>query len=539
MNHYSRELLFKYKKDIAVNILFLLVTTALSIAGPFVLREVLSSNNDAFNSQNIVFYFGIVVMLYATKYVYHHFKFFFTEKFKNEETVNLYEKVFQMKYNKINELEPTYITERVSTTIETVFSLYVSSITGIFVSCFIVIVTLGMVFQIHKLLFLLYFIQVPLQYFGFWQFLNGENSRLVRYGTKLQKLKAISNKNIKLILSDVNGIKQYGKNSMILNLIRDNLKDANLLEREANTYAMNVCTVLEFMSVCLKNSSYLLIIYMYITGGVSVGDLVYLNLMNDLYYRSIGEMLNIQINLRNLKGSLEFVSNEIEKNFEKSGKEKLSEVKSVSGNVKNVGYGEKHILIEKGNFYFHKGDVIGVKGESGCGKTTFVKLLNKFEEGRGININGCDIIRFDNDSLREKVLYLPQNVYLLPCSVKDNILMGKSAEETRWRELLKYDFMKNLLDKGLDKVVLENASNLSGGDRQKILLARLFIQNPDVVILDESLNAIDEDTGEKLFEVLKSIYTDKILIMISHSSEYLQQCNKIIEIKDKELIQFG
>ena len=117
--------------------------------------------------------------------------------------------------------------------------------------------------------------------------------------------------------------------------------------------------------------------------------------------------------------------------------------------------------------------------------------------------------------------------------------MGKTIDELRWQELLKYDFMKILLDKGLEKMVLENASNLSGGDRQKIILARLFMQNPDVVILDESFNAIDEDTGENLFEILKSIYTDKILIIISHSSKYLERCNKMIEIKDKELIQLG
>ena len=65
------------------------------------------------------------------------------------------------------------------------------------------------------------------------------------------------------------------------------------------------------------------------------------------------------------------------------------------------------------------------------------------------------------------------------------------------------------------------------------------MQNPDVVILDESFNAIDEETGESLFEILKAIYTDKIIIIISHSPKYLNHCNKIIEIKDKELIQFG
>ena len=537
-NKYSRELFIKYRKYIYTNIIILFIITFWSIIGPIVLRSVLNSSNNAFNTKNIAMYFGIVVLLYVTKYIYNHFKFYFTEKFKNNETVDLYEKVFRMKYSKINELEPTYITERVSLTIETVFSLYVSSLTGILVSCIIMIVTLGMVFYINKLLFILYFVQIPLQYFGFQKLLNGENSKLAHYGTELQKLRATSNKNIKLILSDVNGVKQYGKNSIILDLIRDNLKKANALERTANTYAMSVCTVLEFISICLKNSSYLFIIYMYINGGVSVGDLVYLNLVNDIYYNCIGDVINIQINLRNLKGSLDFVSKEIEDNFEENGDKILSEICTISGSAENIGYGKENVLIKQGEFSFARGDVIGIKGESGCGKTTFVKLLNKFEESNRIYINGSDIMKYDNTSLRGKVIYLPQNTYLLPCSVKDNILMGREVDESRWEKLLKYDFMTNILDKGLDKIVLENASNLSGGDRQKIILARLFMQNPDVVILDESFNAIDEETGESLFEILKAIYTDKIIIIISHSPKYLNHCNKIVEIKDKELIQF-
>ena len=130
-NKYSRELFIKYRKYVYTNIIILFIITFWSIIGPIVLRSVLNSSNNAFNTKNIAMYFGIVVLLYVTKYIYNHFKFYFTEKFKNNETVDLYEKVFRMKYSKINELEPTYITERVSLTIETVFSLYVSSLTGI------------------------------------------------------------------------------------------------------------------------------------------------------------------------------------------------------------------------------------------------------------------------------------------------------------------------------------------------------------------------------------------------------------------------
>lgn len=537
-NKYTIELFKRYFQDIVANIIFLFAIMTLSVCGPLLLRNVMNTNNNGFDQKNVITYFIVLTILYMSKFFYNHFKFYFTEKFKNLETLNLYKKVFKMRYDKINSLEPTYITERVSTTVDTVFGLYVSSVTGIIVSALVMIITLIVIFGISKLLFCVFFVQIPLQYFGFQKLLNGEKSKLVEYGSKLQEVRAKSSKNIKALVSDVNGIKQYGENGIIIPLIHDNIKEANQLEKKANKYAMNVCTILEYLSVCFKNSSYLLIIYMYLNGLVSVGDLVYLNLVNDIYYSSIGDVINIQINLRNLKGSLSFVSDEIEKNHEIDGNIKLEKITSIDGTLENIGY-EGNALINTGKFHFENGDVVGIVGESGCGKSTFVKLLNKFNVGKSVFINNHDIMEYDNESLREKILYLPQNTYLLPCSVKDNILIGNYHNLERWNELIKLDFMQRLLAGDIDKIVLENSSNLSGGDRQKIILGRVFMQNPDVIILDESFNAIDEETGENLFEILKAMYSDRIIIIISHSSKYIDRCNKLITINNKQLVQQG
>ena len=536
MNNYSLELFGKYKKAIWVNICILVLISAFSVMGPLLLRNIMNTTNTGFNIMAIGGYFAVLVSLYAFKFVYQRYKFYFAEDFKNRETVNLYKKVFHMQYEKINGLEPTYICERVSTTIDTVFNLYATSITGIFVSALTVIITLTVVFQINKWLFLLFFVQLPLQYFGFQKLLNGEGSKLVAYSMQLQQTKAKSNKNIKALLSDVNGIKQYGESGKIIELIRGNIERINAVEKEGNRYAMDVCTILEFVSVMLRNMCYLLIIAMFLAGSVSIGDLVYLNLVNDIYYGSIGDVINIQINLRDLKGSLQFVSEEIEANYEENGAFEVKEIYEVEGNIQKMGYGDKP-LIESGTFYFHRGDVVGIVGTSGCGKSTFVKTLNKFLPGNGIRINGVEIEKCDNHSLRDRIMYLPQNTDLLPCSVQDNILIGNNFNEYRWKELLQMDFMKRLLEQGLDKVVLENASNLSGGDRQKVLLGRIFMQNPDVIILDESMNALDEETGENLFEEIKTLYYNKIIIIISHASRYIDKCNKLVVFEGKHIIQ--
>ena len=272
-------------------------------------------------------------------------------------------------------MEPTYIAERVNHTVSTVFNLYCNSMTGIFVSAVTVVAVLWMVTKISRELAVLYFLQIPLQYFGFQKLLNGEKSRLSQYSSELQNIAAKNNKNIKAVISDVNSIKQYGEADGILSFIGKSMGNITKMERKANSYAMDMCTVLEYLSLLLKNSCFLFITCLYITDRASIGDLVYLNLINDIYYTSISEVINIQINLRDLHGAACFVSEEIEANYEEDGHVILDRIETISGEIKNIGYGDTKLITE-GHFSFQKGDRIALTGDSGSGKSTIGRCLN-------------------------------------------------------------------------------------------------------------------------------------------------------------------
>lgn len=534
-----KKFLQKYHKEIASNIILLIVISMLSILGPLLLKEAIDYDLESgFKTEKIVLYIIVLTILYGVKFFYNRFRFWFEEKFKNIETEALYRKVFTMSYEKINELEPTYIAERISSTINTIFSLYSTSISGIFVSALTMLFILCVIIRIDKLLAFLYFLQIPIQYFGFQRLLNGENSKLSQYGIKLQEISAKNNKNIKAVISDVNSIKQYGENTGILSFIRKYIQETNHVAREGNRYAMDMCTILEYICQIVKNTSYLLIIYLYVTGRATVGDIVYLNLMNDIYFSSVGDVISIQVNLRDLKAAMKFIVDEIEKNQESDGKISIKRIECISGKIAHIGY--KGIeLIERGEFEFHRGDVIVLKGKSGTGKSTFVKLLNKFLVADGIYINDKNINEISNLLLREKIFYLAQNAYLLPLSIKENITLGEMYTEESWEKLLGMDFMQKFvrLENGLETMVYENAANLSGGDRQKIILGRIFLKNPDVIILDESFNAMDEKMGEEIVSKIIELYADRIIIIISHSEKYLKKCNIIVKIEDKQLLQ--
>lgn len=541
MKELYKKLFGKYRKEIFASITLLVLISILSIVGPLLLKEAIDYNLEmGLKGNEIVCYILLLSVLFLAKFMYHRFRFWFEERFKNVETEELYRKIFLMSYEEINKMEPTYITERVGGTINTIFSLYSSSISGIFVSALTMLLILLIIMRINWILALLYFLQIPIQYIGFQKLLNGENSKLSEYGILLQETSAKNNKNIKAIMSDVNSIKQYSGNKGVITFIKKCIQDTNKIARKGNRYAMDICTLLEYICQILKNISYILIIYLYVSGMATVGAIVYLNLMNDIYYGAIGDVINIQVNLRELKAAMKFIVEEVEKRKEEDGSVDIDRVDTISGRVKNVGY-EKNILIEDGEFEFQRGDTIALRGASGTGKSTFVKLLNKFLECDSIYVNGMSIKNITNASLRSRVFYLAQTSYLLPLSIKENITLGESTDINRWNELLELDFMQKFmnLEDGLETLVYENGTNLSGGDRQKIMLARIFLRNPDVIILDESFNAIDEKTGEEIIGQIISMYSDRIIIVISHSEKYLKKCDIVVNIENKKLSQFA
>ena len=541
MKELYKKLFGKYRKEIFASITLLVLISILSIVGPLLLKEAIDYNLEmGLKGNEIVCYILLLSVLFLAKFMYHRFRFWFEERFKNVETEELYRKIFLMSYEEINKMEPTYITERVSGTINTIFSLYSSSISGIFVSALTMLLILLIIMRINWILALLYFLQIPIQYIGFQKLLNGENSKLSEYGILLQETSAKNNKNIKAIMSDVNSIKQYSGNKGVITFIKKCIQDTNKIAHKGNRYAMDICTLLEYICQILKNISYILIIYLYVSGMATVGDIVYLNLMNDIYYGAIGDVINIQVNLRELKAAMKFIVEEVEKRKEEDGSVDIDRVDTISGRVKNVGY-EKNILIEDGEFEFQRGDTIALRGASGTGKSTFVKLLNKFLECDSIYVNGMSIKNITNASLRSRVFYLAQTSYLLPLSIKENITLGESTDINRWNELLELDFVQKFmnLEAGLETLVYENGTNLSGGDRQKIMLARIFLRNPDVIILDESFNAIDEKTGEEIIGQIISMYSDRIIIVISHSEKYLKKCDIVVNIENKKLSQFA
>lgn len=212
----------------------------------------------------------------------------------------------------------------------------------------------------------------------------------------------------------------------------------------------------------------------------------------------------------------------------------------------NVGfkYSKENEILKNINLKIIKGQNIGIIGESGSGKSTLVDLLvglHKPTSGE-ILVDGKKDFQL-KQSWRRKIGYVSQSIYLIDDTIKNNIALGIPEDKiniARINELIKdvqLDKFIESLELGFDTRVGERGVQLSGGQRQRIGIARALYNQPEILILDEATSALDTDTEK---EVMKSIYDlkdFKTLIIIAHRISTLNNCNKVIEIKNKSLHQ--
>ena len=182
-----------------------------------------------------------------------------------------------------------------------------------------------------------------------------------------------------------------------------------------------------------------------------------------------------------------------------------------------------------------------MSGISGSGKTTIVDLITGLiTPTRGnILISNQNLRNIDLRSLRSKLGIVFQDSYLINDTIKANIALGeKDIDKTKVKESLikanAYEFVKKL-NKGIDEKILERGSRFSGGERQRLALARALYKDPSILIMDEPTSALDKN-GEKIFlQSLKKITGTITIIIISHKENILKSCDRVIKI-DKRMI---
>ena len=289
--------------------------------------------------------------------------------------------------------------------------------------------------------------------------------------------------------------------------------------------------------------------YLVIHGDISAGSLVtYLVYVGTLYGPLIGlsGILNTMNNIVIADQRFTEIMNTLPSVKNEEHPKDIIKFKEI--NFENVSFKypfDDFEVIKNISFTIKSGETIGIVGPTGAGKSTLIRqLLREFNITSGtITIDGVDIKEYKIEDVRDLVGYVPQNHILFRRSVDDNILIGNpnANNEDLQKAMMMADFKKDLLNltQGASTMVAELGESLSGGQKQRLSIARALVKNPEILILDDSLSAVDALTEANIISQLRENRKDKTNIIVAHRFSAVKDADKIIVLQNGVITDVG
>ena len=343
-------------------------------------------------------------------------------------------------------------------------------------------------------------------------------------------------------------IKSYNLQSKIYN----KFNDLAIESYQKNMSLVKVQAWFFPLMILLIGCSNLIVIYIggnqYINNEIEIGVLaefiIYVNMLTwpvavvgwitsivqqaEASQKRINSFLKEQPEIIDGKGVDKFIKGEIELN-----------------NV-SLLYPETQIEALKGvSLKISEGSTVGIIGNIGSGKSSILDIISRlYDPSEGsIKLDGVDMKEYTLDQIRENIGYIPQNAFLFSESIEDNIRFGAQKIELKdIKEASKKAAVhQNIISfkNSYDTLLGERGVTLSGGQIQRISIARALIKNSKILLLDDCLSAVDTDTEEEILKNLKSVSTKKTTVIVSHRISSLKHADKIIVLENGKIIQQG
>nr|MCR4893134.1 ATP-binding cassette domain-containing protein [Eubacteriales bacterium] len=226
-----------------------------------------------------------------------------------------------------------------------------------------------------------------------------------------------------------------------------------------------------------------------------------------------------------------------------TSREKCSDENGLVITNAHFGYTPDREVIRGVDMRFEKGKTTALVGASGCGKSTMVNLMmhfNDLSEGN-IYLEGTDICAVSHDELRKRISLVPQSTYIFSGNVRDNLkIVDPSLTDEEMLRVMKIVKLDALIDKdGLDTDVGEGGARLSGGQRQKIGIARALLADTEYMIFDEATSNVDASSEDDIWDTIQSLSGVKTLIIISHRLSTVRHADRIYVMKNGAVAEEG
>ena len=335
----------------------------------------------------------------------------------------------------------------------------------------------------------------------------------------------------------IDSIETIKNNNMVSSII-DKIEE-KFCDYEMNSFdyskVINIYLTIKNHLVDLTNLLIIVVGFYLVTNNkIALLSLVTFINISSLYEQPIEDMINIIPKIIMTKKSWnkinEFISIE---------KEKMGSVEPfTNGDIEfkniNYSYANDYKILNNINIKIKAKSKNIIKGPSGIGKSTLMKMLSRIIDGyQGeIKVNGLNIKDYSLSTIRENILYVSQREKILSDTIKNNITLEKEVTPEELNEIISITNVEEILNKKymrLDTILYDEGINLSGGERQRIILARAIAKKPQILILDESLSEVDNETEKEILKKIKKYLKETTIIYISHKT--YESHSNIIEME--------
>ena len=273
-----------------------------------------------------------------------------------------------------------------------------------------------------------------------------------------------------------------------------------------------------------------------IRGQMTIGNLLTFNALLFYFLEPVRSLVDLDTNIKEAKSALDRILDL------KSSEQELGITNPhLKGSlvIKNLTYGyqEGVNLLDNISFKIKSGEKVMITGSSGSGKSTIFKLLKKYYpvSRQMIYFDDIDINDLKMDSLNQSITYVAQNEILFNDTLLNNIKLNRSFSQSKLMNILKICRIEAIIKNdpaGYHLLIEENGFNLSGGEGQRIVLARSLVKNSSIILLDERMSQMDVNLERQILKDLFKYYPQKTIILISHRLDNLDLFNHLIEIND-------
>ena len=286
-----------------------------------------------------------------------------------------------------------------------------------------------------------------------------------------------------------------------------------------------------------------------LNGQMTLGGYMAFSTLSSYFTSPISDLIGMQMSIQEASISMKRLTEIMDYESEQKEDQEYTEMEQIDGDIEfkdvTFRYGNRSPALNHVSFTIPKGKKVALVGSSGSGKSTITKLLLKYYEPESgeIDVNGVNLEEYSNQSVRRAISYVPQNIELFSKTIYDNIRISRpeaTLDEVKAaaKKADAYEFIRKLPLQF--HTFLEEAGNgLSGGEKQRIALARAFLKDSNLYILDESTSNLDFGTENIIFDMIYNQLADRSMLIVAHRLSTVRDCDMILVMDHGEIVERG